>query len=222
MLALLHALEVMAAAEVQTYKVPCRYSAELAADRRVIAEQEAVIERLEAELRRLAQERQADAETFRSAVENCKLEYQREVSPYCPKLAQVTELVRQRKVELEAELARIPLNASDPPPLYNAKVFRRNEARGRFLKDVSEAERAIRTLREEMALKTATNRSKLQAAERAYRETSAAKEREYAARRMACESQVLGLNQFIAVYNAKLERYGTPVPEPVVNGGYIY
>ena len=79
MLALLQALGVMAAAEAQTYKVPCRYSAELAADRRVIAEREAVLDRFEAEIRRLAQERQADAETFRSAVENCKLEYQREV-----------------------------------------------------------------------------------------------------------------------------------------------
>ena len=216
MIALLHALEVMAAADGQTYRVPCRYSAELAADRRTIAEREVVIGRLEAELRRLAQECQTDVETFRSTVENCKLEYQREVNPYCTRLAQVAELVRQRKVELEAELARSPLNANDPPPLYNAKVFRRNEARARFLKDVSEAERAIRTLREEMALKTAAHRSKLQAVEKAYDEARQARKGAYDARRMEHESEVSVFNQFVASYNAKLERYGTPVPEPAV------
>ena len=40
----LYARGVMAAAEAQTYRVPCRYSAELAADRQVLAEREAMLD----------------------------------------------------------------------------------------------------------------------------------------------------------------------------------
>jgi hypothetical protein len=208
-----HRTQVLAA-EAQTYSVPRRYSAELAADRWAIAEREAIIGRLKTELRRLAQECQTEAEIFKSKVENYKLEYRQGVNLYCTRLAQVAELARQRKVELEAELARNPLNVNDPPPLYNAKVFRRNEARARFLNDVSEAERVMRTLREELALKAAASRSKLQAVEKAYRETSAARKNEYDARRKACESHACVLNQLVDFYNAKLERCGTPVPDP--------
>ena len=222
MIGVLHALGVMAVAEVQTYRVPCRYSAELAADRRVIAEREAAIDGLEGEMARLRQERETDAATFKNAVQNLKLEYEQEMAPYSIRLTQVGELVRQRKAQLEAELARIPLNANDPPPLYNAKVFRRNEARDRCQRDLREAATALRTLGEEMTLRTTAHRTKLQTIEKAYREASAARTVDYNARRGAYESQVRALNQFIASYNGKLERYGTPVPEPVVDGGYVY
>ena len=95
-------------------------------------------------------------------------------------------------------------------------MVRRNEARDRCLRDIREAETAARSLQEEMALRAAVSRSKLQAVEKAYDEARQARKGAYDARKMAYESEVRVLNQFIACYNAKLERYGTPVPEPVV------